>query len=128
MAASSAPTAPKKPDSIAIRRSGIIDASTWSVIVVTLATVTVGTMSRMARRTAPATASGRTFVRSENCCRTPGSWNAFEVDHPPYRLLQVQVFGVADDADDLVRLIPRGSRLSCRSKVNSCPIGLRSPK
>ena len=66
MAASSAPSAPKKPDNIAIRRSGIIDASTWSVMVVTLATATVGNTSRTARRTSPATASGRTFVRSEN--------------------------------------------------------------
>ena len=30
-----------------------------------------------------------------------------QVDHPSYRLLQVQVFRVADDADDLVRLILR---------------------
>ena len=30
-----------------------------------------------------------------------------QVNHPPYRLLQVQIFRVAGDADDLVRLILR---------------------
>src|ERR1700729_4359630 len=51
MAASSAPIAPNNPDNMAMSRSGTMDASTCSAIVVTRTTGTAGSISRTVRRT-----------------------------------------------------------------------------
>ncbi len=70
IAASSAPSAPKKPASVAVSRSGTIDASTCAASVVTVETRTFFSTSRTTRRTSPVTAAGATLVRSENCDAT----------------------------------------------------------